>query len=116
MSEPKYPALQYRWHLRETDDGARLVYYGLRNPPNHTRNIIPLPRELADRISLLNGGTAAVDLPSDLRSHEIYARLVAEGVIVEAAEIRRLPTSDSPSKCVRFRQQRPCLFPELEIR
>ncbi|MGV8080739.1 MAG: hypothetical protein AB2L22_11885 [Syntrophales bacterium] len=101
MSELKYPALQYRWHLRETDDGTRLVYYGLRNPPNHARNIIPLPRELAGRFSLLNGGTAAADLPSDLGSHEIYARLVAEGVIVEAETVRQPSTRDSHRQCVR---------------
>jgi len=101
MRTLQHPVLQYRWQVKETNAGAQLVYFGLRNPPNHTRNIIPLPRELADRLQLLDGRTAAKDLPSDLTGHEMYARLVTEGIIVEAREIRQPASRDNFQQCVR---------------
>jgi len=96
-----HPVLQYRWQVKETKAGPQLVYFGLRNPPNHTRNIIPLPRELADRLQLLDGRTAAKDLPSDLTDHEMYARFVAEGIIVEAHEVRQPSSRENFRECVR---------------
>jgi hypothetical protein len=101
MGTLQHPVLQYRWQVKETNAGAQLVYFGLRNPPNHTGNIIPLPRELADRLQLLDGRTAAKDLPSDLTDHEMYARLIEEAIIVEAHEIRQPSTRDNFQQCVR---------------
>ena len=101
MRTLQHPVLQYRWQVKETNAGAQLVYFGLRNPPNHTRNIIPLPRELADRLRLLDGLTAAKDLPPDLTGHEMYARLIAEGIIVEAHEVRQPSSRDNFQQCVR---------------
>jgi len=101
MGTPQHPVLQYRWHVKETNAEMQLVYFGLRNPPNHTRSIIPLPRELADRLRLLDGRTAAKDLPSDLTDQEMYARLFAEGIIVEAREVRQPSSKDSFRQCVR---------------
>lgn len=101
MRTLQHPILQYRWHVKETNAGAQLVYFGLRNPPNHTRSIIPLPGELADRLRSLDGRTASKDLPSDLTGHEMYARLVAEGIIVDAHEVRQPSSKDNFRQCVR---------------
>ncbi len=101
MGTLQHPVLQYRWHVKETNAGAQLVYFGLRNPPNHTRSIIPLPRELADGLQLLDGRTSANDLPSELTDHEMYARLIAEGIIVEAHEVRQPSSRDNFQQCVR---------------
>lgn len=101
MRALQQPVLQYRWQVKETNAGPQLVYFGLRNPPNHTRSIIPLPREFADRLQLLDGKTAANDLPSDLTGHEMYAQLIAEGIIVEAREARQPSSRDNFQQCVR---------------
>ncbi len=95
------PALQYRWQVKETKTGTQLVYFGLRNPPHHTQGIIPLPPELSDRLRSLDGRTAAKDLPSDLTDHAMYARLIAEGIIVEARDVRQPSSKDSFRQCVR---------------
>ena len=60
-----------------------------------------MPRELADRLQLLDGRTAAKDLPSDLTGHELYARLIAEGIIVEVHEVRQPSSRDNFQQCVR---------------
>ncbi|MCX5815438.1 MAG: hypothetical protein NTX75_04235 [Proteobacteria bacterium] len=101
MNLPKYPALQYRWQIKDTDTGAQLVYFGLRNPPNHTKNIIPLPSELADSLRLLNGKTASNDLPSSLTGSEIYARLVSEKIVVEADKVHKPSSKEHYRECVR---------------
>lgn len=101
MRTLQHPVLQYRWQVKETNAGTQLVYFGLRNPPNHTRNIIPLPRELAERLQLLDGRTPAKDLPSDLTDNQMYASLVEEGIIVEAHEVRQPSSRDNFRQCVR---------------
>jgi len=101
MRTLQHPVLQYRWQVKETKAGTQLVYFGLRNPPNHTRNIIPLSRELADRLRSLDGRTAAKDLPSDLTGHEMYSRLIEEGIVVDAHEVRQPSTRDNFRQCVR---------------
>ncbi|HNT43887.1 MAG TPA: hypothetical protein PKN85_05460 [Syntrophorhabdaceae bacterium] len=101
MRTLQHPVLQYRWQVKETNGGPQLVYFGLRNPPNHTRSIIPVPRELADCLRSLDGRTSAKDLPSDLAGREMYTRFVEEGIIVDAREVRQPSTRDSFRQCVR---------------
>jgi hypothetical protein len=101
MALPTRPALQYRWQLREDKNKPVLVYYGLRNPPRHTRSVLDVAPEVAKAIASLDGGRALSDLPAALTGHPGFATLVEEGVIVDAPDVRRPVTAEHRQQCVR---------------
>ncbi len=102
MQALQYPALQHRWQVRDADSGdSCLVYYGLRNPPNHTRNIIELPTGFDDFLKKLDGSRQASDLPAGFSGHGFYRNLVDEGVIVEANQVRTPATRGHFRECSR---------------
>ncbi|MBG0775923.1 MAG: hypothetical protein H0S85_05750 [Desulfovibrionaceae bacterium] len=101
MTLPARPALQYRWQLREDNGKPVLVYYGLRNPPRHTRSVLEVAPELAEEIAALDGGRALSALPESLTGHPGFASLVEEGVIVDAASVRQPATPERRQQCVR---------------
>lgn len=79
------PALQYRWRL----EGQHLVYYGLRQPPALFRRRLWLDRRTAALVSSFDG----------VRTLEQYVRtpglqrLLREGIVVDAAQVRKPPRS-----------------------
>lgn len=97
------PVLQYRWQLRRQDGQDRLVYYGLRNYPNHTRRVIPLSGPAAEAVASLTGQRplSAVLGGLDRAAAEELAGLAGEGIIVERADLRRPATVDDHQTCVR---------------
>lgn len=101
MELPRHPALQYRWKMRHAPEGSMLVYYGLRNPPRHTRSMIPVPLELQQDIALLDGTRTVETLSARLREHPWFAELVEQGVVVDIHAVRRPATSDSYQTCIR---------------
>jgi len=101
MSLPTRPALQYRWQLREDKNKPVLVYYGLRNPPRHTRSILEVAPEIAKDIASLDGGRPLSDLPETLTAHPGFVSLVEEGVIVDSASVRQPATRESRRQCIR---------------
>jgi len=101
MALPSRPALQYRWQLREDKSKPVLVYYGLRNPPRHTRSVLEVAPEIAKDIASLDGGRPLSDLPETLTGHPGFMSLVEEGVIVDAASVRQPATLESRQQCVR---------------
>lgn len=101
MARPTRPTLQYRWQLREGKDKPVLVYYGLRNPPRHTRSVLAVAPEITKDIASLDGGRLLSDLPETLTEHPGFASLVEEGVIVDAASVRQPATLESRRQCVR---------------
>ena len=41
--------LQARWRVVEADGAAHLLYYGVRNPPRHREQWVPVSAELAEK-------------------------------------------------------------------
>lgn len=101
MPLPTHPALQYRWQLREDKNKPVLVYYGLRNPPRHTRSILEVAPEIAQDIASLDGSRLFSDLPETLTAHPGFVSLVEEGAIVDAASVRQPATQESRRQCIR---------------
>ena len=101
MALPTRPALQYRWQLREANNKPLLVYYGLRNPPRHTASVLEIDPDIAGDIASLDGSRLFSDLPETLTTHPGFLRLVDEGVIVDAASVRRPATLEHRQQCVR---------------
>lgn len=98
---PNRPALQYRWQLREDKNRPVLVYYGLRNPPRHTRSVLDVAPEIAREIAALDGGRPLSDLPEALTGHPGFASLAQEGAIVDAPDVRQPATPENRRQCVR---------------
>lgn len=102
MYLPERPVLQYRWQLNPTDHGFELVYFGLRNPPLHTKNILPLDpklgRELGRELGRLDGARPA---PEALTGNPDYADLVRQQIVVDASERREPATPESRRECTR---------------
>jgi len=101
MTLPTHPTLQYRWQLRDDDNKSVLVYYGLRNPPRHTRSVLEVAPEIAQAIASLDGSRSLSDLPTSLTEHPEFARLVGEGVIVDVASVRQAATPENRQQCTR---------------
>ncbi|EGB16334.1 hypothetical protein DND132_3131 [Pseudodesulfovibrio mercurii] len=101
MALPTRPTLQYRWQPREDGNKTVLVYYGLRNPPRHTRSILEVAPEIAEGIASLDGGRTLADLPESLTGHPDFARLAEEGVIVDATNVRKPATPEHRQRCIR---------------
>lgn len=103
MALPAHPALQYRWQLREDDEKDKfvLVYYGLRNPPRNTRSVLGIDSQIAGAVAALDGSRALADLPDPLTAHPGFIRLVEEGVIVDAGDLRQPATPENRRQCVR---------------
>jgi len=101
MTLPTRPALQYRWQLREDKNKPVLVYYGLRNPPRHTRSVLDVAPEIAEDVAALDGSRALADLPGSLTGHPDFQRLVEEGVIVDAPDVRQPTTPENRRQCTR---------------
>jgi len=99
MKTPEKPVLQYRWALRDDAGGRALVYFGLRNPPLHGRNYISLDQGMAALFEKLDGRPAS-ELPEELLASRLFAELVAEGVVVDAAERRGSADAQSRQSCV----------------
>jgi hypothetical protein len=98
MGLPEHPVLQYRWKINSVDHGFELVYFGLRNPPFHTRNILPLCSELGRELSQLDGTCKVSD---SLARNPDYVDLVQQGIVVNAAQRREPATSDTFKTCSR---------------
>ncbi|MFW6326190.1 MAG: hypothetical protein ACOC0T_05495 [Desulfovermiculus sp.] len=101
MEFPLYPALQYRWRVEGDGSDAQLVYFGLRNPPGHTRNVISLPAEVAAGLSRMDKETPADRLPSALTGNDLYHQLVNEEIIVEAKQVREPAARDYFQQCTK---------------
>ena len=101
MNLPLRPALQYRWQIGESKNRPVLVYYGLRNPPQHLQLVLEIAPEIAGAIASLDGRSGLADLPDTLTSHPQFARLAQEGVIVDASDVRRPATRQDHRQCVR---------------
>lgn len=101
MEFPLRPALQYRWKVHARPGGACVVYYGLRNPPDHVRRQLDVPADLAGHLRALDGSVAAVDLPAALVGHPVYAELVSLGVVVDRDRVRAAATPESHRECTR---------------
>lgn len=100
LTSPRFPALQYRWQLRDLDNDPALVYYGLRNPPRHTLSVIRIEKEVARGISGLDGTVSLPELPESLVNHPRFRQLVDDGVIVDRNEVRESATPDNRRRCV----------------
>ncbi|MGE4290691.1 MAG: hypothetical protein AB7E32_00650 [Desulfovibrio sp.] len=114
MTLPVHPTLQYRWQLRADTDKPVLVYYGLRNPPRHTRLALEIAREIAEGVASLDGRRALADLPDALANHPQFAELVQEGIIVDAGDARQPATRQNRQQCVRCSND-DYLIPGLEF-
>lgn len=101
MTLPIHPALQYRWQLREDKNKFVLIYYGLRNPPRNTQSILSIDSEIAGAVASLDGSRALADLPDTLTTHPGFIRLVEEGVIVDAGDVRQPATLENRQQCIR---------------
>jgi hypothetical protein len=101
VSIPEYPALQYRWQLKEENGAPVLVYYGLRNPPRNTRQVIALDGELSRLLPGLDGSRHVSELPPGLTAHPQYAQLVDDAIIVDRKDVRQPATRQSRRRCVR---------------
>ena len=101
MALPTRPTLQYRWQLREDGSKTVLVYYGLRNPPRHTRAVLEVAPDLATELASLDGSRPLADLPTSVTGHPGFAELVEEGAIVDVADLREPATPERRRQCVR---------------
>lgn len=100
MDLPAYPSLQYRWQLREDNKRPVLVYYGLRNPPRHTRSVLEIAPDIAESVAALDGRRSLAELPDSLTTHPDFVRLVAEGAVVDAGAVRQPATPQHRRQCV----------------
>ncbi|MFA5006545.1 MAG: hypothetical protein WC509_03645 [Candidatus Izemoplasmatales bacterium] len=67
-------------------DGFRLVYYGLRNKPNTTRNVLKLTRREAMVLDVLPKACGDAE-------RNVLKRLTAEGAVVRERDVKPLPSS-----------------------
>ena len=101
MPLPSFPALQNRWQVQNDNNQQSLVYYGLRNPPLHTKSIIPIDNIVAQHIRALNGEKKSNDLPAELLCHPQFAKLINEKIIVDKKDIRQPATKETKQQCTR---------------
>jgi hypothetical protein len=101
MSFPEHPVLQNRWQLRRHDGAAYLVYYGLRNPPSHTRSVIELAPEIADSIGTIDGSQPGTAPAAEPATHPQFSELIRDGVVVDREHLRPDATPDNRQRCVR---------------
>lgn len=105
MNTIEKPRLQNRWQIKfptpGQEDSPFLLYYGLRNYPLHREQTIPISRELAAALQLMDGQKAwpALHIPPGLES--CLRQLEEKGVIVDNRDFRPLKSLDQRQTCVR---------------
>ena len=92
--------LQYRWQLIQEKGEDKLVYFGLRNWPNNSHQIIPIsPREAEVIRNIANYTPETLTaLPG---SGEMLARLMDEKIIVPEGDLRQPATRERFQTCTR---------------
>lgn len=100
------PVLQTRWQLHDSNEGTRLIYFGLRNYPLHNRRIIPISRKTADLIKRFDGKRKLSEIVDDTRSgtetkNEELDGLIQEKVIIDRSRLRRQPTAHNHQTCIK---------------
>lgn len=92
--------LQSRWQLELVNDQNKLVYYGLRNWPNNSRQVIPIVQETADVLRNIEKYTSQT-LPTHPEAGEELAQLLLEKIIVPSGELRQPATRDCHQVCTK---------------
>ncbi len=97
------PTLQYRWRVETTEINSAVVYYGLRNYPNHLKGMLLIKPETATVVKRLNGSRSLVEVeagcPPEIR--EELSLLISEGVLVRTEDMRNPVTMEHHQTCVR---------------
>ncbi len=103
LSNDCKPTLQYRWRLQKRGDTTALVYYGLRNFPNHTKGRITLGEEaslLLEKLDEISTVQQLFDGTTSGCSDEINA-LIDEDVLVDVSSRRSPATKENHQTCIR---------------
>jgi hypothetical protein len=98
MSFPERPVLQYRWQVVPANQGFELVYFGLRNPPEHLRSVIGLDPDLARELERLDG-TGPVS--AMLAQSHLFTDLVRENIVVDISRKGEPATPRNNRQCAR---------------
>ena len=102
-TELKNPVLQNRWELKRQGNAYFLLYYGLRNYPNHTKRMLPVSEQAAKLLQALDGKLPLAEAikrhGADIASE--IASLAEQCIIVEQDSRRKDATPDSYTECVR---------------
>lgn len=96
------PVLQNRWQIERRAGGAALVYFGLRNPPRHLDQYIPVSLRLEAMLTALDGHHT----PDRIRAEfpdcaGELGDLVTRGIVVDLSERRWDKTAETAQTCVR---------------
>ncbi len=86
--------LQSRWKIVDVSGTPHLLYYGVRNPPRHREQLLPISPALARRL----------ESPAPLNIAELDAegeKLAGQGILVAPSELRTTTTPETMRVCVR---------------
>ena len=93
--------LQARWKVVEQNGAPRLLYYGVRNPPRHREQTLPISRALAARLQSL-GPSETLDIASlETPLADEAQALIQQGILVAPESLRIPKTPDTMQVCVR---------------
>ncbi len=103
LSKECRPTLQYRWKLQKQDNGTSLIYYGLRNFPNHTKGQIPVRADTAQLLEKLDGSSTVQQIFAGISTEcqDEITSLVNEGILVDIGSKGSPATQEGKQTCVR---------------
>lgn len=96
------PALQFRWQV----NGSKLLYFGLRNPPLHQNQALPVSEAAANLIEQFDGvNSLSYYLSRSMKDQEQVSNeimyLIDQEIIVEADKVKVQADKTNYQQCVK---------------
>lgn len=100
------PALQFRWQVNIGADGSRLLYFGLRNPPLHRRQALPVSEASANIIKQFDGvNNLSYYLSQSMGDQEHILNeimdLINQNIIVQVDKVKIQAEQTNYQQCVK---------------